>query len=101
MEILPHISQFTRGLNSTLFEDKKKLWFQGPLWLRESEHNWPLHPTTLIHKELYETLQMKITVNVGDNPKILNIIDMTRYGTLNCVLSPTLLIHFTRIWMER
>ena len=83
----------TRGRNTNMFNDKKKIWFQGPPWLREQEEEWPPNPTTSIHTELVHP-QMKITImkNVGESPNILNIIDITRYSTLARVLRVTALL---------
>ena len=90
----------TRGLNTNMFNDKKKIWFQGPPWLREPKEEWPPNPTISIITKL-EHPQMKITImkNVGESPNIQNIIDITRYSTLARVLRVTaLLVQVARKW---
>ena len=38
----------TRGVSTIIFNDKKKLWFEGPPWLSEPEEQWPPYPQTVI-----------------------------------------------------
>lgn len=88
----------TRGVNTSIFNEKKKLWFEGPPWLREPEERWPQFPTHSIHDES-ESTQMEITIktNAKDYPNILNIINITRYSSLIRTLRITaLVVHFTR-----
>ena len=91
----------TRGVSTIRFNDKKKLWFEGPPWLSEPEEQWPPYPQNLFHEEL-QSLQMEIVTNVADDPNILNIIDITRYSTLVRLLRVTArVINFSRKWRKR
>ena len=91
----------TRGVSTIIFNDKKKLWFEGPPWLSEPEEQWPPYPQNLFHEEL-QSLQMEIVTNVADDPNILNIIDITRYSTLVRLLRVTArVINFARKWRKR
>ena len=86
----------TRGVSTIRFNDKKKLWFEGPPWLSEPEEQWPPYPQNLFHEEL-QSLQIEIVTNVADDPNILNIIDVTRYSTLVRLLGVTArVINFSR-----
>ena len=91
----------TRGVSTIIFNDKKKLWFEGPPWLSEPEEQWPPYPQNLFHEAL-QSLQMEIVTNVADDPNILNIIDITRYSTLVHLLRVTArVINFARKWRKR
>ena len=91
----------TRGVSTIRFNDKKKLWFEGPPWLSEPEEQWPPYPQNLFHEEL-QSLQMEIVTSVADDPNILNIIDITRYSTLVRSLRVTArVINFSRKWRKR
>ena len=90
----------TRGLDTKIFNDRKQLWFQGPPWLREPEDKWPPQPGTSIHAE-FESPQLAVTVmpDIEESPNILNVIDLTKYSTLICVVRVTaLLVLFARKW---
>ncbi|RMX57823.1 hypothetical protein pdam_00020688, partial [Pocillopora damicornis] len=91
----------TRGVSTIIFNDKKKLWFEGPPGLSEPEEQWPPYPQNLFHEAL-QSLQMEIVTNVADDPNILNIIDITRYSTLVHLLRVTArVINFARKWRKR
>ena len=91
----------TCGVSTVIFNNKKKLWFEGLPWLSEPEEQWPPYPQNLFHEEL-QSLQMKIVTNVADDPNILNIIDITRYSTLVRLLRVTArVIKFSRKWRKR
>lgn len=49
------------SLATTMFCDKKLLWFEGPPCLREPEEQWPKPPTTSLHDKS-ESPQMEITI---------------------------------------
>ena len=40
----------TRGVSTIIFNDKKKLWFEGPPRLSEPEERWPPYPQNLFMK---------------------------------------------------
>ena len=40
----------TRGVSTIIFNDKKKLWFEGPPGLSEPEEQWPPYPQNLFMK---------------------------------------------------
>ena len=91
----------SRGVSTIRFNDKKKLWFEGPPWLSKPEEQWPPYPQNLFH-EGHQSLQMEIFTNVADDPNILNIIDITRYSTLARLLRVTVrVINFSRKWRKR
>ncbi|RMX44475.1 hypothetical protein pdam_00006009 [Pocillopora damicornis] len=91
----------TRGLDTKMFNEKKKLWFQGPPWLRNPEDTWPPQPEpSSIHTEC-ENPQLAVTImaDIKENPNILNIIELTKYSTLTRVVRITaLLVLFARKW---
>ena len=50
----------TRGVSTIIFNDKKKLWFEGPPGLSEPEEQWPPYPQNLFHEALVVDYSIQI-----------------------------------------
>jgi len=92
----------TRGLNTATFHQNKTLWFKGPSWLITPEEQWPNIQTLNLLTDV-ESAQMGIATGKSERiPSILNLIDITRYSTLNSAIRATaILLHCVSIWKQR
>ena len=90
----------TRGLDTKAFISKEEYWNQGPSWLLRQPQEWPSTTIGEIQDTEYTVDTTSIITNIAstqDKTNLLNVIDITRYSTLNKTLRITaLVIHFTR-----
>lgn len=90
----------TRGLDPKAFISKQEYWNQGPSWLLRPPQEWPSNTIGEIQDTESTVDTTSITTNVAntqENTNLLNVIDITRYSTLNKTLRITaLVIRFTR-----
>ena len=90
----------TREIYAKAFISKQQCWNQGPSWLMKPTQEWPSVTDNHLqdNKENYtetQTISINLT-NVQKSANLLNVIDITKYRTLNKTLRVTaLVIHFT------
>ena len=96
----------TRGIDAKAFISKQQGWNQGPAWLTKPTQEWPSVTDNQLQEntENYTETQ-SISINLASAQKranLLNVIDITKYSTLNKTLRVTaLVIHFTRKLREK
>ncbi|XP_078370370.1 uncharacterized protein LOC144654152 [Oculina patagonica] len=96
----------TRGLDANAFISKQQIWNQGSAWLMKPTREWPtVNDNQLQDNTENYTETQAISINVAStqkSPNLLNVIDITKYSTLNKTLRVTaLVIHFTRKLREK
>ena len=91
----------TRGIDVKDFISKQQSWNQGPSWLIKQTQEWPsVNDNQLQDNRGNYTETQSISINLASAQKsanLLNVIDITKYSTLNKTLRVTaLVILFTR-----
>ena len=96
----------TRGMDAKTFISNQQCWNQGPLWLVKPTQEWPsLTDNQLRDNTANYTETQSISINLTstqNSTNLLNVIDITKYSTLNKTLRVTaLVIHFTTKLREK